>query len=193
MENTFMKSGLLAILNNLKTNHLNNILEQISLKNAHIYCKINNLSGQITGPLIENFIKIKYGMSKNNASHCNGDLLCGKKNIEIKVSNGGKDHNKFNYVQLRVNHDCEYILTAYYISVENINNLGELFIFRLNKDEMINLIIKHGKYAHGTIQKLGKIEISINDTDNREYALRPKYGDKCWTELLKYRIDEISI
>ena len=49
--------------------------------------------------------------------------------------------------------------------------------------------------AHGTIGKLGEITIEdLNDTTNqKEYALRPKYGDKCWIELLKFRIDEIII
>ena len=27
--------------------------------------------------------------------------------------------------------------------------------------------------------------------NNKEYAIRPKYGDKCWNELLSFRVDEI--
>ena len=30
----------------------------------------------------------------------------------------------------------------------------------------------------------------IND---KEYAIRPKYGDKCWGDLLQLRIDEIGV
>ena len=55
-------------------------------------------------------------MDKNNSSLCIGDLCKNKVNYEIKVSNGGKSNNKFNYVQFRLNHDCNYYLIAYYIN-----------------------------------------------------------------------------
>jgi hypothetical protein len=182
------------ILNLSKCNHKKEIFKQSSnIKDAHIYCKINQLSGQISGPLIEFYIKNKYKMIKNNASLCIGDVKHKNKNIEIKISTGGKENNKFNYVQLRVNHNCDYILTAYYLSKENLKNMGELFIFRLNKKYMKEIILKFGTYAHGTIQKLGVIkQQDLNNPKNdREYAIRPKYGDKCWIELLKHRIDNI--
>ena len=73
------------ILNLSKKNHKTEILLQQTLKDVHIYCKINNLSGQISGPLIENYIKNKYKMIKNNASLCVGDVTHNKKNIEIKI------------------------------------------------------------------------------------------------------------
>ena len=132
-------------------------------------------------------------MTKNNASLCNGDLQCDDANYEIKASNGGKENNKFNYVQLRMNHNCEYILTAYYICYHNLENLGELFIFKLNKENLKSLIVNYGGYAHGTIGELGKITIEdLNDvTNQKEYAIRPKYGDKCWNELLEFRIEDI--
>lgn len=175
--------------------HIENIMNLPTLKDAHIYCKFNNMSGQFTGPALEKYIEKKYNMTKNNASCCNGDLKCNELNVEIKVSNGGKENNKFNYVQLRMNHDCEYILTAYYIDYKNLENLGELFIFKLNKQNIKNLIEKYGGYAHGTIGELGEITIEdLNDKENqKEYALRPKYGDKCWNEMLQFRIDEIII
>ena len=48
----------------------------------------------------------------------------------------------------------------------------------------------HAYYEHN-FKKLGKI--SKKDLDNeentKEYALRPKYGDKCWNELLQFRIN----
>jgi hypothetical protein len=60
---------------------------------------------------------------------------------------------------------------------------------------MKSLILKYGSYAHGTIKKLGKITYDdLNNINNKkEYALRPKYGDKCWTELLRFRVDEIVV
>ena len=55
------------------------------------------------------------------------------------------------------------------------------------------MIYKHGGYAHGTVQKLGKItEDDLDNQENdKEYAIRPKYGDKCWAELLNYRVQDI--
>ena len=96
-------------------------------------------------------------MIKNSSSLCIGDLQHNNVNLEIKVSNGGQDNNKFNYVQLRLNHKCDYLLTAYYIDQSNIDMLGELFIFRLSKDNIKQMILHYGGYAHGTISKLGKI------------------------------------
>jgi hypothetical protein len=94
-----------------------------------------------------------------------------------------------------MNHNCEYILTAYYLDYTNLENLGELFIFKLNKQNLIPLIIKYGGYAHGTIGELGKITIEeLNDkTNQKEYSLRQKYGDKCWNELLNFRIYKLAI
>lgn len=189
-----VKKRLKLILDRSKVNHKSEILKQETLKDAHIYCKMNNLTGQESGPLIETYMKNKFNMKKNDPSACIGDL-CIKteeesKNVELKISNGGKDNNKFNYVQLRMNHNCDYIFTAYYLDYTNLNQTGELFVFYLKKNNIKELIMKYGTYAHGTIKKLGKI--SKNDLNNnsniKEYALRPKYGDKCWNDLLKFRI-----
>ena len=201
MKNMFMdndiKLKLKQILDNPNMNsiHCENIMKLSSLKYAHIYCKYNNLSGQLTGSILEKYIKHKYHMTKNDASACIGDLNCNNINIEIKVSNGGKLNNKFNFVQLRMNHNCEYLLSVYYIHYDNLDNLGELFIFRMNKDDMKTFILKYGGYSHGTIKEYGKIKKEdLDDVNNtKEYSLRPKYGDKCWNELLQFRIDEIII
>jgi hypothetical protein len=132
-------------------------------------------------------------MTKNNSSLCIGDLQHNQINIEIKISNGGKENDKFNYVQLRMNHSCEYILTAYYINENNIESHGELFIFKLTKIEMKKLILIYGGYAHGTIKNLGIItEEQLNDPmNNKEYAIHLKYDSECWRELLQFRINEI--
>jgi UV damage endonuclease UvdE len=195
MSSQFTKLNLLNILNQLKINHKIEILKQKDLKDAHMYCKINNLSGQVLGPLIESYIQHHFSLTKNNSSLCLGDLNNGENNLEIKASNGGKENNKFNYVQIRFNHQCQYILTAYNLSHENINDFGELFVFKLTKNNMKDMILKYGHYAHGTIQKLGKItkEDLDNPENNKEYALRPKLNDKCWKELLQYRIDTYEI
>lgn len=183
---------LRQVLKLSRCNHKKEILKQANLKTAHIYCKINHLSGQISGPLIEYYIQNKYKMTKNKSSLCIGDLQKKKVNYEIKVSTGGKENNNFNYVQLRLNHKCDYILTAYYIDDDNIKQLGELFIFKLNKLNIKKLILKFGGYAHGTIKKLGIITSKdLNYKNTKEYAIRPTYGDKCWNELMKFRIEDI--
>jgi hypothetical protein len=188
---------LKQILDSSQSNkiHVENILSCSTLKDAHIYCKVNSLSGQLSGPALERYIKTVCKMSKNNASSCNGDLNNGNKNFEIKTSNGGKEHNKFNFVQLRISHDCDYILSAYYLNYKNLQQGGELFLFRLNKEEIKPIIIKYGTYAHGTLGKFKKITLEdLNKVDNtKEYALRPKYGDLCWKELLLYRVNEIIV
>ena len=191
-----IREKLEKILENSKIDHKIEIIKQaVTLKDAHIYCKINELSGQVAGPLIENYIKHKYDMTKNKSSLCIGDVNCKDRNIEIKMSNGGQENNKFNYVQLRMNHDCDYLLTAYYINYSNLADLGELFIFRLNKNDMKSLLLKYGSYAHGSIKKLGPItEDELNDVNNKkEYALRPVYDSELWKNLIKFRIDEDQI
>ena len=192
MEQQYNNEIIIKLKHILKTSQCNHNIEikkELNIKRAHIYCKINQLSGY----LIENYIKNKYQMVKNNPSLCNGDLNYNQINYEIKISNGGKENNKFNYVQLRLNHNCNYILTAYYINNDNVETEGELFIFKLIKIDIIKLILKYGGYAHGTITKLGKItENELEDpTNDKEYAIRPKYNDKCWNELLQFRVNEI--
>lgn len=187
----------LKFLLNKNKNHNNEILKCSSIKEAHIYCKIENLSGQVAGPLIEYYIKCKFCMTKNNASECNGD--CKDKNLEdneIKTSGGGRNHNSYNYVQLRINHNIHnYILTAYHLSKENLINDGEMYIFKVPKKKMITMISKYGGYAHGTVSKLGKITLNdLNDKNNKkEYYIRPKIGNECWKALLYYKINESAL
>lgn len=181
-------------------NYRKNIIKQNTLKKAHSYCKINKLSGQMYGPLIEGYIIYKYNLVKNKSTDCIGDcskidpITNNKINYEIKVSLGGSNHNQFNYVQLRLNHNINYyILTAYYLSNDNINNKGDLYVFIIDKDNLKDIILKYGHYAHGTINKNGKRTFDEMNDDKSEYALRPKYNDSCWNELLKFQVDENNI
>lgn len=193
----------LEIINKLKdhlsrssVNHEEEILKEISLKNAHVYCIINNVSAQQYGPLLEKYIRIKNKFIKNIASECNGDCSKNDKNIEVKTSLGGAKHNKFNWVQLRVSHDIDYyILTAYHLNSKNVDTGGELYIFRVPKDEMVYLILNHGGYAHGTNKEHGSITIEdLKDEKNKkEYAMRPSYNDKCWKDIIKFRVNEESL
>ena len=60
---------------------------------------------------------------------------------------------------------------------------------------MCSLILKYGGYAHGTNKEYGDIKIEdLNDDKNKkEYAIRPSYGDECWKNILKFRIDEEAL
>lgn len=191
------KSKLRIVLESapLNNQHKEKILKLASLKDVHIYCKCFNLNSQFTGSIIEKYIIHKLNVEKNKSSLCQGDLKLEKNNLEIKSSNGGKTNKKFNYVQIRMNHCCDYLLMAYYIDYTNLENLAELFLFHLDKEKMKSMIMKHGSYAHGTISKLGKItKEDLNDEkNNKEYCLRPSYGDKCWMDLLKFRLNEFIV
>lgn len=191
--NTSQVDQLRELLDNASIVHKEEIMKCQSLKEAHIYCKLQKLSGQVTGPLIENYIKEKYNMEKNSASLCIGDLKHNGVDIEVKVSTGGQSNNKFNYVQMRMNHCCEYLLTAYYLDYNNLEKGGELYIFRLKKEQLREAIAQYGGYAHGTVKKLGAITMDdlLNGDNDKEYALRPKYGDACWNYLLQYRVEDI--
>ena len=176
----------------LKINHEDEIVKQKTIKDAHIYCVINNISAQQYRPILEKFIILKHGYKKNKSSHCIGDCSKESQNIEIKVSLGGNDHKKFNYVQIRLSQDIGmYIFTAYYLTNENVDMEGELFIFKIPKQDMIDIIISNGSYAHGTKKELGSITIeTISEYKNREYAIRPSFNDKCWLKLMKFRIKD---
>jgi hypothetical protein len=191
-----MNSKLLLknILKSSKIDHKKLIMKQLSIKDALIYCKVNQLSGQKYGLLLELYLQNKLDASKNNPSDCNGDLSKNGVNYEVKTSLGGISNSTFNFVQIRLNHCCDYLLLAYHLSENNIESLGEAYIFKLTKEEMKKLLVLCGSYAHGTKLKNGKItKESINDTTNtKEYSIRPKFGDKCWNLLMEYRVKEYT-
>lgn len=179
----------------LKThiNHKNAIKNEPSLKDAHAYCVIHNLSAQKFGPLLECYIIEKYGFCKNNAANCIGDCSKNNENYEIKISLGGATHNRFNFVQLRPSHDISfYLLIAYHLSESNVNDQGDLFVFKVPKKDLLDIIVEFGAYAHGTIHEHKKInrESLMDIESKKEYAIRTTYNDKCWKSLLPYRIEE---
>ena len=191
-ETTRTVRALRRLLMDSSKNHMDEIEKCKSLKEAHVYCKLNSLSGPLSGPLIERYMQKAFGMSKIKARDCAGDLVLNEVSYELKISNGGKNNNRFNYVQLRMNHECQYILTAYYLDNTNVAKMGELFVFRLTKEALKALLVEHGAYAHGTKRVLGEISMEdLNRKDNtKEYSLRPCYGDACWRDLMRYRLPE---
>lgn len=174
-------------------NHKVEILKEPTFKDAHSYCVANRVSAQQFGPLLEHFLINKFKYTKNSASLCIGDCVKSGVNTEVKASLGGSKHNEFNYVQLRPSHNIQsYLLTAYYLSKENVETGGDLYVFRVPKVDMCSIILNHGGYAHGTNSEHGRISLeSLQDpTSKKEYAIRPSFGDACWRDLLKFRITE---
>jgi len=179
-----------------RIDHEYGIMQAPTFKDAHVYCIVNKISGQKYGGLLEMYFRMKFGYQKNNAKDCTGDCSKDGKNSEIKVSLGGGKHLKFNYVQIRPNHDCDfYILTAFSLTDENVEEEGELYIFRVPKEEVKKLVVAYGGYAHGTNKEHGAITISKmeNENNNCEYALRPVINSECWEQLMQYRITESSL
>jgi len=172
-------------------NHEHEVMKETTLQNAHLYCVINSVSAQQYGPLLEKYIRIKNKFIKNTASECTGDCSKDDKNAEVKASLGGAKHNKFNWVQLRISHDIQYyILTAYHLTDKNVETGGELFVFSVPKEDMLPLIANYGGYAHGTTKEHGSITIADlkDEKNNKEYAMRPFYGGKCWMDIMKFRV-----
>jgi hypothetical protein len=179
-----------------KVKHEEQIMKLTTLKEAHIYCIIHGVSAQQYGPLLERFIRTKFNYIKNKAEDCTGDCSKDGKNSEVKVSLGGTAHTKFNFVQIRPSHDCDnYILTAYHLSSENVESEGELYIFKIPKEDIKKIIVSYGGYAHGTIKEHGTITInSLSDEKSiKEYALRPTINDECWKALLSFKVSESEL
>lgn len=174
-----------------KIKHEEELLKLPTLKDAHVYCVIHGVSAQQYGPFLERYIRTKFQYVKNRAEDCTGDCSKDGKNSEVKVSLGGATHTKFNFVQIRPSHDCDtYILTAYYLSFDNVENEGELYIFVVPKADMQKLVVTYGAYAHGTLKEHGPIRAESLD---KEYALRPTLNDRCWKELLRFRVAETDL
>jgi hypothetical protein len=179
-----------------KVKHEDLVMKLTTLKDAHVYCVIHGVSAQQYGPLLERFIRATFNYIKNKAEDCTGDCSKDGKNSEVKVSLGGAAHTKFNFVQIRPSHDCDnYILTAYHLSSENVESEGELYIFKIPKEDIKKIIVSYGGYAHGTIKEHGPITIdSLSDEKSiKEYALRPTINDECWKALLSFKVSESEL
>lgn len=175
------------ILAGARANHALEIMKEPTLKAAHVYCVIHNISAQQYGPLLEKYIISKSNYKKNKAGDCTGDCATEAGNKEIKASLGGAHHNKFNYVQIRLAHDTtSYVLTAYHLTPKNVEAEGELYVFDVPKAALKDLIVAHGGYAHGTIKENGKITAETMD-ETKEYAIRPSFGSECWEKLMEFR------
>jgi hypothetical protein len=166
-------------------------LAQPSLKYAHAYCKTNAVSSQSFGPTIETYIIRDRGWMRQPPRLRAGDAVdAAGLTYEIKASLGGATHGAFNYVQIRPAHNIDvYLLTAFHLTEANAGDGGELYVFRVAAPAMYELVARFGRYAHGTRAYHGDISVETVSAvgNDKEYALRPRFGDACWAALEPYR------
>jgi len=143
-----------------------------------LLCKAH-LSSNQWSVLMENFIKEKFNISKRN-NNVSGDGITTKDyNIEIKVSLG-TDNGQVHFVQIRPDHKVDYYLMLVYNVHEG--DLGKIYWLLCNADELYALLPEYGGYAHGTVERLGKITSDNICGRNCEYALRPNPMSKRGTK-----------
>ena len=143
-------------------------------------CLDCNVSAQSYGPGVEKFI-IARSNNRLEKDKCNvsGDAKdkLTKNSYEIKSTianiNGG-----INFVQLRPHYNA-----SHYIFVVFDPELDLIESIVLEKSTIKDLIVKYGGYAHGSIEKQGKITEQNIRNNQYEYALRPNTKNNC--ELLK--------
>ena len=143
-----------------------------------IYHQING------GPLLETYIKNLFSLKKP-INRISGDgRSLNDKNIEIKVSLGDLK-GRFNFVQIRPDHDIDYYIFMCY----NVHDdeLGKIYWFLCPSKQLYELLPRYGCYAHGTIQKLGKIVMTNIYGHNYEYAIRPNpvNNTSLWNKLIE--------
>jgi hypothetical protein len=135
-----------------------------------ILCK-KYLSSNEYSILLEKFIIKKFNLKKN-IDNLSGDALSENNlTIEIKISLGDKT-GKFNFVQLRPDHNIDYYLFLAY-NLYDKDDTGKIYWLFCKSTELYELIPEYGGYAHGTIKKLGRINNNNMYGRNCEYCLRP--------------------
>lgn len=180
-----------AVLDRKKNRKKNiiKILDQKTFRNAAILAKWF-LPSQSYGDILNTWFRKKFNWGKNSASSRTGDdRVFGIYNVEVK-SSLCDDGKTCHYVQIRLTHDIDfYFLPTYNFETDRAH------FFLLNKNQMKELILEHGSYAHGTKSEKGNIVDSINNIDI-EYALRPNVKSKdnsLWKKLCRFEIEEKHI
>ena len=138
--------------------------------------------------IMEQIIKKDLEIS-NAPNETSGDGSKNEKNYEIKFS--GHDKNcKFNWVQFRPDHNIDYYILIGYNLFEG--TVGKAYNFKIPAEDLYQLIIDYGGYAHGTNRELGRITKDNLKGRNCEYALRinpNNLGNKSkelWEKLQTY-------
>jgi hypothetical protein len=178
---------LRRILAEGNVDHEKAIFKEPSIKAACAYCVLNRLSTQLYGNLIERYIENKFGYT---CVADVGDCRAKVGNIEIKTSFGGNKLGRswtFSGIRPRKRMGT-FILVAYRLTKKNANKLGHVFIFKLNRRQMIRFLLKFGHYSRESVKKNGPINHKSVAGGRHAYGLRVSFGSKKWKALLPYRI-----
>ncbi len=120
---------------------------------AFAYSKVE-LSGSTYGILLERILVSKHvGWQRLKKGAREGDITTQHgRHLEVKVSLGGSTIGRadtFNFRSIRLNCTCDFFLfIAYYVNEKNYGSLGELFVFKLTKIELLPFLPK--SFNHGT-------------------------------------------
>jgi hypothetical protein len=149
-----------------------------------------NLTPQSTD--FETICRSDLGIEKP-LNETSGDGYKNDINYEIKASLHA-NNSKINFVQIRPDHDIHYYIFIAYNMYED-EDTGKGHIFKIPSNNVYELIVRYGGYAHGTNKELGEITFDNMKGRNCEYALRcdpnAKKGKsfELWNELLKHEVD----
>lgn len=154
------------------------------------------LMRQYFGPqstISEKILKTDLEMGDAPDEH-SGDASKNGLNYEIKASLHAKN-SKFNFVQIRPDHNVDYyIFLGYDLFHQDEAGIGKSYLFKIPSNDVYELIIEFGGYAHGTVKKLGKITHENLKGRGCEYALRVspqckgKKNTALWQRLLSYEV-----
>jgi len=161
------------------------ILSLPDFKTVAIHSRRDLDSPATIGLLIEKWFTKKFNWIPISASTTSGDVrVFDEYNTEVKVSLN-VDGKKFNYVQIRLDHDIDYYFLPSYNFVTDTG-----YLFLLSHDEMVDMVLEHGSYAHGTIKDNGAVRDNIKNP-HKLFAIRPSFnanglGNPAWRSLLQY-------
>lgn len=139
--------------------------------------------------IIMNDLEINEPINEISGDGCKNNI-----NYEIKTSIHAKGC-KQNFVQIRPDHNIDYYILISYNLYDNTSEIGKAFIFKIPSNNLYELVVKYGGYAHGTCEILGEINIENIKGRNCEYAIRCDPNKKegknydIWNELLKYEVE----
>ena len=156
-----------------------------TFRDAAIIAK-SELSPQAAATPLEEWQKARLRMTPA-LNETSGDGVYQDSTVELKQSLGGKTGSAFNFVQIRPDHAIDaYIFTTYDIFNDDTT------WFNIPADDMNELLVESGNYAHGTIKALGPITADTLKARNCEYALRPSSQGKgqqrdLWNRMLEWQ------
>ena len=152
-------------------------------------CIINRCESSPTSDVFEQVIKHDLKL-ENAPDKMSGDASKNGLNIEIKCSTHAKDSN-FNFVQIRPDHNVHFYLFVGY-NLWHDDALGKEYLFKIPSEDLYNMVVEHGGYAHGSKMVLPTITLATMKGNGYEYALRvnPNAGKRVlWKKLLKYKVE----